>query len=546
MPHSSEVRLAVLSTGTLAMLILIASAAQQRFGQSLLPHAFCLSTSPVLQGLHVVSDSLIALAYLLIPAAILRFVRRRPDIPFGWVAWVFGAFIVACGTTHLLDVVTLYYPAYWYSGVAKGFTAVVSVATAWLLYRITPQMLALPSVEQFEAANKMLREEAGSRARVEAELRKAHGELQTLLGRATQRAQDEQRQFQDLADNIAQLAWMTDDNGWIYWYNQRWFEYTGTTLSEMEGWGWEAVHHPDHLERVKQKFGHHLQTGEPWEDTFPLRGADGCYRWFLSRAFPLRDASGAIVRWFGTNTDITEQIEAQEALREADRRKDEFIATLAHELRNPLAPIRTSAEVLRRFAAQDSKLTPLIEIIGRQATHLAKLTDELLDVARISRRRLDLDVAILDLGELTRLVAEDYRVSLEDHGITLSVEVEEGLIVLGDRQRLVQAVGNYLQNARRHAPNSKVSVVAKGDRGTNEAVVRVRDDGAGIRAELLSRLFQPFEQEVQDGARSKGGLGLGLSVVKGLIELHGGWVQAFSDGPGKGAVFEFRLPMHHE
>lgn len=528
---------------TFSALVMLGAITQQRFGQALLPHAFCLSTSASLQAAHLISDSLIALAYLLIPWAMLRFVKRRPDIPFGWVAWVFGAFIVACGSTHLLDVLTLYYPAYWYSAVAKGFTAVVSLATAWLLYRITPHMLKVPSIGQFETANRLLRQEILSRERAEGELRKARDELQALLGNATQRAEDERSQFQDLADNIAQLAWMTDARGWIYWYNQRWFKYTGTTLAQMEGWGWQAVHHPDHLARVAEKFRHHLQTGEPWEDTFPLRAADGRYRWFLSRAFPLRDASGTIVRWFGTNTDVTEQMQAQAELRDADRRKDVFIATLAHELRNPLAPIRTSADILRRLAATDPKVAPLVDIIGRQTSHLAKLTNDLLDVAQISRQRLWLDLVPLDLGELARSTAEDYRSSLEDQGIVLSVEVGGQLPVLGDRVRLNQALGNLLQNARRHAPDSTVAVRAFADPSAREAVVRVEDDGAGIRADLLPRLFQSFEQEVQDEARSKGGLGLGLSVVKGLIELHGGRVAAYSEGPGRGSAFEFRLPL---
>ncbi|HBE35824.1 MAG TPA: hypothetical protein DD990_32115, partial [Cyanobacteria bacterium UBA11368] len=119
--------------------------------------------------------------------------------------------------------------------------------------------------------------------------------------------QESESRFRTLADNIAQLAWMTDSNGWIFWYNQRWFDYTGTTLAEMQGWGWEKVHHPDHIERVVEHWSHCLKIGEPWEDTFPLRGKDGNYRWFLSRAIPIRDEAGNVVRWFGTNTDISDR-----------------------------------------------------------------------------------------------------------------------------------------------------------------------------------------------------------------------------------------------
>ncbi len=125
--------------------------------------------------------------------------------------------------------------------------------------------------------------------------------------------------FRTLAENISQLAWMMDATGWIFWYNQRWYEFTGTTLEQMQGWGWMAVHHPDHVGRVVEQFRESIEKGEDWEDTFPLRGKDGEYRWFLSRAHPIRAADGRILRWFGTYTDVTLQLTTQEALRRANQ-----------------------------------------------------------------------------------------------------------------------------------------------------------------------------------------------------------------------------------
>jgi PAS domain S-box-containing protein len=126
--------------------------------------------------------------------------------------------------------------------------------------------------------------------------------------------------FRELADNISQFAWTADQTGWIYWYNKRWYDYTGTKLEDMEGWGWQKVHHPEHVERVVRRIKESFESGTPWEDTFPLRGADGSYRWFLSRALPIRNEAGDVIRWFGTNTDITKQIEAENALRESEAR----------------------------------------------------------------------------------------------------------------------------------------------------------------------------------------------------------------------------------
>lgn len=133
-----------------------------------------------------------------------------------------------------------------------------------------------------------------------------------------QSLRDSEARFRTMADNIAQLAWMAQPSGWIYWYNQRWFEYTGTTLKEMEGWGWQKVHHPDHVQRVTDKFRYHIRHGKVWEDTFPIRSAQGEYRWFLSRAVPIRDERGDVVHWFGTNTDVTEQRSVQDALRASE------------------------------------------------------------------------------------------------------------------------------------------------------------------------------------------------------------------------------------
>ena len=138
--------------------------------------------------------------------------------------------------------------------------------------------------------------------------------------RIEQALRENEKQIRTLADNISQFAWTADPTGWIFWYNRRWYEYTGTTFEEVQGWGWEKVHHPDHLDRVVKKWRQAHATGEPWEDTFPLRGLDGNYRWFLSRALPIRDAEGRIVQWFGTNTDVTEQREAEAALGESEQR----------------------------------------------------------------------------------------------------------------------------------------------------------------------------------------------------------------------------------
>jgi PAS domain S-box-containing protein len=382
----------------------------------------------------------------------------------------------------------------------------------------------------------------------------------TALVAAQAALQENAAMFQSLADNIAQMAWMTDAGGFITWYNRRWFEYTGASMEQMKEAGWQWVHHPDHVARVIAKFRRHVASGEPWEDTFPLRGRDGDYRWFLSRAFPLRDQAGRIVSWFGTNTDVNAQRQAEEALRNADRRKDEFIAVLAHELRNPLAPVRNAVEILKRIGNEDARLVRTRDIIGRQVSHMARLIDDLLDVSRIARGKLTLRKEPCDLAAIVCQTCEDYRESLEAAGQRLVLHGCDGPAwVEGDPVRLAQMLGNLLTNAVRFQQGPGTVEVrtlvgrpaaagAAREPGVPEAppgTVRivVSDTGIGMDKELLGRLFDPFAQATQDIARSKGGLGLGLALTKGLAELHGGGVMADSEGLGHGSRFIITLPL---
>ena len=237
-----------------------------------------------------------------------------------------------------------------------------------------------------------------------------------------------------------------------------------------------------------------------------------------------------------------------EALRDADRRKDEFLAMLAHELRNPLAPIRNAVELLSFEQLPPNELRDARDIIGRQVSHMARIIDDLLDVARIVRGKVELRPSLHDIVEVVRHTAEDYRPTLTAGGLTLELSLPEASITVdGDPTRLSQVVGNLLHNAGKFTPaGGSLHVSIDLDAAAGHAEIAVRDTGIGFHPEEAEQMFEPFSQIQQNIDRGKGGLGLGLALAKGLIDLHGGTIQATSPGPNRGATFTIRIPVANE
>jgi PAS domain S-box-containing protein len=348
--------------------------------------------------------------------------------------------------------------------------------------------------------------------------------------------------FRTLAENIPQLAWMANSDGWIFWYNNRWFEYTGTTLEEMQGWGWEKIHHPDFVKAAKEKYYNNIVRQQTaWEDIFPLRSANGEYRWFLSRAVPIRDRNGKITRWFGTNTDITIQREAEETLELANRRKDDFLAMLAHELRNPLAPIRAAAELLNMVGPDENTVKRYSDIISRQVRHMTDLVDDLLDVSRVTRGLVSIEKEEVNIKEVINSAIEQSRPLIESRNHVLTIRLAStNAVVLGDRTRLIQVVTNLLNNAAKYTPHGG-EILLSMEMHRSQVCISVADNGIGMDAQLLPHVFELFAQAERTPDRSQGGLGLAL--VKSIVALHGGSVTVKSDGPGKGSTFTFALPI---
>jgi PAS domain S-box-containing protein len=267
---------------------------------------------------------------------------------------------------------------------------------------------------------------------------------------------------------------------------------------------------------------------------------------------PEGDERGQVIGWISSIIDVTERKQTQEALRianaqliEADRRKTEFLAMLSHELRNPLAPIRNSLYILDHAAPGGEQARRAQRVIDRQVTHMARLVDDLLDVLRISQGKTHLQLERLDVTDVVSHTAEDHRAAFANNGLELEVRAPAWPIwIKGDRVRLAQLLGNLLNNAAKFTKRGgKATISAEEDVRFRQVVIRVADTGTGIAPEMLPKLFEPFVQADRSLDRGSGGLGLGLAVVKGLVEMHDGTVSVASEGLGKGAEFTVRLPL---
>ncbi|HET9209921.1 MAG TPA: CheR family methyltransferase [Thermoanaerobaculia bacterium] len=326
----------------------------------------------------------------------------------------------------------------------------------------------------------------------------------------------------------------------------------GYSAQEAVGRSLDLIVPPDQRPLMTAVFGR-IRQGEKIEPFETVRVRKDGQRIDISLTFsPVRDATGQVVGASGIERDISERKRTEEELRrrteqlvETDRRKDEFLAMLGHELRNPLAPIRNCLHILRSpWLTGDQEERSLLTI-ERQVLHLTRLVDDLLDIARVSRGKILLRRERLDLAETVRATVEDQRQDLEAAGLTVELDLPDGpLWVDGDPTRISQAVGNVLNNAGKFTESGgciTLSVWREPAGGT--AAVAVRDTGVGMEPELIARAFEPFSQAERGPDRGRGGLGLGLALVKALIELHGGSVEAASPGPGGGTEVVMRLPL---
>lgn len=370
-----------------------------------------------------------------------------------------------------------------------------------------------------------------------------------LLATAVQRSRDEQAlreseaRFRGLAESLPEIIWTSLPDGRCDYLNERWHDFTGMSFDESREFGWTGALHEDDAKRTQCRWLESMQSGEPFESEFRLRRRDGSYCWCIGRAVPLRDAAGRITKWFGNCTDIDKHLRIEKTLRQTNRRKNKFLAVLAHELRNPLAPIGVVAQLLKLPKVKPEQLEQAAKMIDTQVGHMTRLIEDLSDASRIGQGKVRIRKERVDLQSVVErsLGLARQAIDTREHQLVVDLGTER-LSIDADPTRIAQVLANLLINASKYTePGGRIELTAS--RKDGAATIRVKDNGMGIPPDMLDSVFNDFFQIEGATSHSQGGLGIGLGLVRRLVELHGGSVHVLSDGEGRGSEFVVRLPM---
>ena len=354
--------------------------------------------------------------------------------------------------------------------------------------------------------------------------------------------ENSEKLYRAIGESINYGVWVTDADGRCIYASDSFLKLIGLTMQQAADDGWGSVLHPDDLEDTMTSWKETARSGSMWYREHRMMGVDGKYHSILAQGVPIRDETGRIQRWAGINLDISRLKNTERALLEADRRKDEFLATLAHELRNPLAPIRNAVRILDSDAADERQRKWGREVIARQVQRMSLLLDDLLDVSRITRGQLELKNDYVDLKSVVGDRRRNRAPAARRQAASTRRRPAPGNVKLeADPLRLSQVIGNLLTNAAKYTdPQGRITVHARSRMPSWS--ISIRDTGIGLTAESLPGLFTMFSQVNSAIDRAEGGLGIGLALVKGLVALHGGRVEVRSEGLGRGSEFLVHLP----
>jgi signal transduction histidine kinase len=479
----------------------------------LAPHGVCLLWQPGLIWLHVVSDSIIALAYFSIPIVLSMVVSKRPDFDFGWVLWAFVAFITACGTTHIFGIWTLWFPDYLAEGVVKGVTAIVSILTAIGLWPLLPKVLAMPSPEQLRKANDALKSQIEKReAAVRAmeweksERQKAEEELRSL---------EQHHQIERLVAVTPDAVIVADMEGTIQFANEAATRLFDEGSDGLVGRGLPFPITSAKMQQIDISSLSGQRTGE-----VRVAACQWC------------DAPAHLV----AIRDITER-------KRIERLKDEFVSMVSHELRTPLTSIVGALGLLVGKAAGGlpEQASRLLTVALKNSQRLTRLVNDILDINRMECGEVVFQPKYVDIRSVTEQAIEATSGFAESYDVKISFDSSSPTAnVFIDPDRTVQVLANLLSNAIKFSPSGG-EVVVSIERLRSVVRISIRDWGPGIPDSFKTRVFEKFAQADSSDARQRGGSGLGLSIARHIVTRLGGTV-GFEDAPAGGTVFCVDLP----
>ena len=357
------------------------------------------------------------------------------------------------------------------------------------------------------------------------------------------------RRFEVLANSLPNLAFIASGEGAIYWFNERWYEYTGTTLEECLNEGWKRTHDPLEVDRVVEKWHNAIALEIPFEMMFPIRRFDGQFRWFLTRAVPIKDRSGRTTHWFGTNTDVHDQHKAtlemssaRDQAERASRLKTAFLANMSHEIRTPLGVIIGFADLLGASDIQGEDKDKYVAILKRNGEQLGRLINDILDLSKVESGLVDFEFRLVDPAEIAREVISFMNVKARTKNLELTFH-EDGTCpraVVTDSGRVRQILINLVDNAIKFTDAGKVTLGLSGS-ADGHCAFTVQDSGIGITKDSAERLFKMFNQADESMTRKYGGTGLGLALSRSLARAMGGDVALTHSQAGGGSLFTFSI-----
>jgi PAS domain S-box-containing protein len=358
---------------------------------------------------------------------------------------------------------------------------------------------------------------------------------------ARRQLEESEERFRALADNIPNLAWMSDANGWIFWYNKRWYEYTGTTPEQMEGWGWQSVHDPNTLPAVMEAWKESIATGKPFNMVFPLKGADGTSRPFLTRVIPIRNQEGEIVKWFGTNTDVSEVENKNKELLKINADLDNFIYTASHDLKAPVANIEGLLHSMVETISEENKSNEEFStILGLIEKSISRFKATILDLTEVSKAQKlpGEDIEEIPCAEIINNVQLTIPDQIKQANAEINIDVSECGSIKFSRKNLQSIVYNLISNAIKYRdPERPLKINVWTKKENNYIVLTVQDNGLGISETNKPKLFTMFKR-FHDHVE---GTGIGLYIVKRIIDNAGGKIEVESQLK-EGSTFKIYFP----